>query len=372
MTEPAVQPYPRPASMRLVAPPAQPDARVESYRRLADVFHDILSEQSLDALLERIADTLAELVPYDTMTVFEADVALRVLRPVMVRDQWATEIMKMRPRFGEGITGWAVEHRQPVLVQQAHLDPRVQIVPGTPPDEPEALISVPLIARDAIKGALSVYRLGEGVTFSEDEFELAQHFADAAALAIDNAQIRARLEHQATTDSLTGLYNHRTFHERLRSELRAASRSGSSVGVLLFDIDDFKRVNDIHGHGTGDEVLREIADVVGTTVRTSDVVCRLGGEEFAVIVSPCRASAARKLAERLTKLVPSLDFGAQPTDPCYFLGSLDFAELLRLDRAPLTHQIERFARRIRHRLAIGIVQLQHERRAVEDVHGLDV
>lgn len=224
MTEPAFQAEPRTAPMRLVAPAVHPDPLVDSYRRLADVFHDILSEQSLDALLERIADTLAELVPYDTLTVFQADVALRVLRPVMVRDEWASEIMKMRPRFGEGITGWAVEHREPVLVQQAHLDPRVKIVPGTPPDEPEALIAVPLIARDSIKGALSVYRLGEGVTFSEDEFELAQHFADAAALAIDNAQIRAQLEHQAMTDSLTGLYNHRHFHERLRSALRAASR----------------------------------------------------------------------------------------------------------------------------------------------------
>jgi diguanylate cyclase (GGDEF)-like protein len=310
MTEPAVNASPRRSPVHLVASPAPPDALVESYRRLADVFHDILSEQSLDALLERIADTLAELVPYDTLTVFEADLALRVLKPVMVRDEWASEIMQMRPRFGQGITGWAVENRQPVLVQQAHLDPRVQVVPGTPPDEPEALITVPLIARDTIKGALSVYRLGEGVTFSEDEFELAQHFADAAALALDNAQIRARLEHQATTDSLTGLYNHRTFHERLRSELRAASRSGSSVGVLMFDIDDFKRVNDVHGHCTGDEVLREIADALGTTVRTSDVVCRLGGEEFAVILSPCQASAARNLGERLTELVSSLDFGA--------------------------------------------------------------
>jgi diguanylate cyclase (GGDEF)-like protein len=298
-----------PAPVRLVPAEASRDALVESYRRLADVFHDILSEQSLDALLERIADTLAELVPYDTLTVFEADLALRVLRPVMVRDQYATEIMNMSPGFGQGITGWAVEHREPVLVQQAHLDPRVQIVPGTPPDEPEALIAVPLIARDTIKGALSVYRLGEGVTFSEDEFELAQRFADAAALALDNAQIRARLEHQATTDSLTGLYNHRTFHERLRSELRAASRSGRSVGVLMFDIDDFKRVNDVHGHGVGDEVLREIAEALRTTMRGGDVVCRLGGEEFAVIIPRCQSSTARRLAERLTDLVSSLDFG---------------------------------------------------------------
>jgi diguanylate cyclase (GGDEF)-like protein len=309
MSEPAYRSAAQHTPVHLVTPTASPDALVESYRRLADVFHDILSEQSLDALLERIADTLAELVPYDTLTVFEADLAHRVLLPVMVRDQYATEIMKMRPRFGEGITGWAVEHAEPVLVQQAHLDPRVQIVPGTPPDEPEALIAVPLVSRGTIKGALSVYRLGDGVTFSEDEFELARRFADAAALALDNAQTRARLEYQATTDSLTGLYNHRTFHERLRAELRTASRAGGSVGVLMLDIDDFKRVNDVHGHGVGDEVLSEIAEALRTTVRGSDVVCRLGGEEFAVIVSPCRPVTALRLAERLTELVASLDFG---------------------------------------------------------------
>jgi diguanylate cyclase (GGDEF)-like protein len=310
VSEPALQAQPLPAPVRLVPVGTHPDGLVDSYRRLADVFHDILSEESLDAVLERIADTLADLVPYDTLTVFEADVAARVLVPLMARDQWASEIMKMRPRFGEGITGWAVENRQAVLVPQAHLDPRVQIVPGTPPDEPETLISVPLVARGAIKGALSVYRLGEGVTFSDDEFELAQRFADAAALALDNAQTRARLEYQATTDSLTGLGNHRTFHERLREELRAASRSAGSVGVLMLDLDDFKRVNDIHGHGTGDEVLREVADALRTTVRDSDVVYRLGGEEFAVILSPCSSAAARRLAERLTELVASLDFGA--------------------------------------------------------------
>ncbi len=97
-------------------------------------------------------------------------------------------------------------------------------VPGTPV-EPEALISVPLIARGALKGALNIYRIGEEAGFAEHEFELAKWFADAAALAVDNAQIRARLEHLAQTDSLTGLYNHRFFHERLRAELTRASRS---------------------------------------------------------------------------------------------------------------------------------------------------
>ena len=90
-----------------------------------------------------------------------------------------------------------------------------------------------------------MYRLGETASFDEDEFELAKWFGDAAALALDNAQVRARLEHQAQTDSLTDLYNHRVFHERLRAELMRASRARDSVALLMFDIDEFKRVNDI-------------------------------------------------------------------------------------------------------------------------------
>ena len=105
------------------------------------------------------------------------------------------------------------------------------------------------------QGRLNIYRLGADAQFDEHEFELAKWFGDAAALALDNAQIRARLEHLAQTDSLTGLYNHRYFHERLRAELTRASRSHDSVAVLMFDLDDFKRVNDIYGHGEGDELL---------------------------------------------------------------------------------------------------------------------
>ncbi len=200
-------------------------------------------------MLERIADSLAAVIPYDAFTIYQADEARRLLIPVMARDRWADEIMNDRPALGEGITGWAIDHCEPQLVNEAHLDPRTKIVPGTP-DEPEALISVPLVARGAVKGALNVYRLGAGAHFSEQEFELAKRFGDAAALALDNAQVRAALELQAQTDSLTGLYNHRYFHDRLRSELNRASRTHDSIAVLMLDIDDFKRVNDIHGHGS--------------------------------------------------------------------------------------------------------------------------
>jgi diguanylate cyclase (GGDEF)-like protein len=283
---------PRPALTRV-------DTLVDSYRRLADVFHDVLSEQRLNSLLDRIADTLGDLVPYDAFTIYQADEARRCLIPLMARDTWADEIMNDRPSFGQGITGWAVEHREPLLVNQAHLDPRVQVVPGTPPDEPEALITIPLVARDSIQGALNIYRLGEDARFTEEDFELAKRFGDAAALALDNAQIRETLELQAQTDSLTGLYNHRYFHERLRSELTRATRSHDSIAVLMLDIDDFKRVNDVYGHGAGDQVLVALADVLRGSLRLSDVVCRLGGEEFGIIMSSCQAGDALALAERL-------------------------------------------------------------------------
>ena len=298
-------------SVHLVPPytaadPARLDGLVESYRRLADVYHDILAEQGLDALLERIADTLEELIPHDSLTIYSADEPRRLLLPVLSRDPWADKLLASTLSFGEGITGWAAEHREAVLSNQAHLDPRVKVVPGTPADEPEALLSIPLIARSHLKGALNMYRQGDA-TFNDEEFELARRFADAAALALDNAHVRARLEHQAQTDSLTGLYNHRYFHERLRSELRRVSRAHDAVSVLMLDIDDFKRVNDVHGHGAGDEVLCALANEISQTVRGSDVVCRLGGEEFAVILPSCDEAAALGLANRLTELLEEID-----------------------------------------------------------------
>src|SRR5436309_5046223 len=279
---------------------------VEPYRRLAEIFHDVLSEESLDALLERIADALAVLIPYEDVHIYEADEAKRELIPVLARSKWANEIMSETFSFGEGITGWAVEHREPVLANKAHLDPRVRFVPGTPVD-PEALIAVPLIARGRLKGTLNIYRVGEDVEFSEEEFLLACRFGDAAALAIDNAHVRARLEHQASTDALTSLYNHRTFHDRLRQEVMRASMEHDTVALVMIDLDDFKRVNDVYGHGIGDQLLLQVADVLRNTVRGNDVVCRVGGEEFAIILPSGDLASALGLGERLAEKLGGLE-----------------------------------------------------------------
>jgi diguanylate cyclase (GGDEF)-like protein len=278
----------------------------EPYRRLAEVFHDVLSEESPTALLERIADTLTELIPYDDVHIYEADEAKRELIPVLVRSKWESEVMAATLSFGQGITGWAVDHREPVLSNKAHLDPRVRIVPGTPND-PEALVTVPLIARGRLKGTLNVYRVGEEAAFTDEEFHLATRFGDAAALAMDNADIRARLEYQASTDALTGLFNHRAFHDRLRQEVMRASAEHDTVALVMLDMDDFKKVNDVYGHGVGDQLLLQVADVLRASVRASDVVARIGGEEFAIIIPSGDVRSSIALAERVGEQLGRLE-----------------------------------------------------------------
>ncbi len=169
---------------------------------------------------------------------------------------------------------------------------------------------MPLIARGQLKGTLNIYRVGEDAAFSDEEFLLAKRFGDAAALAIDNAHIRARLEHQAETDALTGLYNHRAFHDRLRQELLRASAAHETVALVMLDLDDFKKVNDVYGHGIGDQLLYQVADVLRASVRASDVVCRVGGEEFAVILPSGDLTSSIALAERIGEELAKLEADA--------------------------------------------------------------
>ena len=108
-----------------------------------------------------------------------------------------------------------------------------------------------------------------------------------------------RVASQATTDSLTGLANRWTFDEELALEWRRAERVGDPLALILLDIDDFKAINDGHGHQAGDEVLRKVGEVLAASVRQVDLAARYGGEEFAVIVPETDLEGAIDLAERL-------------------------------------------------------------------------
>ena len=268
----------------------------------------LLSGDSPDKVLEAIADGLRDLVPHDTFTLYEADPSLRIHRPALVRDCYSQEILDMGDLpYGVGITGTVAESGLPQLVNDAHLDPRSRQVPGTP-DEPESLIAIPLIARKELKGVLCLYRLGEDKHFSEDEFHVATRFGKLAALAIDNAQTRARLETEVITDHLTRVHNRRYFQQRLKQEMQRSARQGTKLGLLIYDLDDFKGVNDTAGHVVGDQVLQKVASLSKDTCRAEDVVCRIGGEEFAVILPGCSIEEASAVGERLRGAIARASF----------------------------------------------------------------
>jgi diguanylate cyclase (GGDEF)-like protein len=121
-----------------------------------------------------------------------------------------------------------------------------------------------------------------------------------------------RLQQDALLDAVTGLRNHRYFQDRLREELKRRERTGMSTGLVILDLDDFKRVNDKFGHAVGDAVLRLVAQTLLQNARAADVVCRYGGEEMAVILPDTALQDAYHVAERLRRAVNRLPRGEFP------------------------------------------------------------
>ena len=114
------------------------------------------------------------------------------------------------------------------------------------------------------------------------------------------------LYESSTRDALTGLYNRRHFDDRVKAELAYAKRHQLDVGFVMIDVDFFKRVNDTYGHAAGDAILKNVAASLARQLRTEDVIARIGGEEFAVLLRGIGTDGARRLAERLRANVESL------------------------------------------------------------------
>ena len=194
-----------------------------SYRQLAEIYHDLLSREELDQVLERLVKTVRHLIPVASILIAEAQTDERVMLPLVAEGGWPDGFLESKLPFGEGLIGLVVERGRAILCNDAHLDPRAGHVAGTPIGEPEAIISVPLVARGVVIGAMSLYREGDGSTFSSLDFELAQRFADAATIAIENARTRAELRELSRRDELTGLLNRRGFNELLAAALEESA-----------------------------------------------------------------------------------------------------------------------------------------------------
>ena len=174
-------------------------------------------------------------------------------------------------------------------------------------------ICVPLAAQGETIGVLYLEFQPESGTSqdqSDDQFEGVGRRATAVgeriSLALANLSLREVLRVQSIRDPLTGLFNRRYMEESLERELRRAARNNQCVSVLMMDIDHFKRFNDTFGHQAGDTLLRALGDFINKRTRGQDIACRLGGEEFALILSAASTEAAQNRAERLREEVTHL------------------------------------------------------------------
>jgi diguanylate cyclase (GGDEF)-like protein len=166
------------------------------------------------------------------------------------------------------------------------------------------IIAVPLINGERVMGVLEVVREGTGSrAFTKANLRLLDALALPIASALANSLRVAEAERLSQTDDLTKLHNARYLRQYLLSEVRRARRYSSSVAALFFDLDDFKRVNDEHGHLVGSHVLMEMAGIILSSVRDTDVVARYGGDEFVVVLPESAVEQASLVAERMRRKI---------------------------------------------------------------------
>ena len=170
-------------------------------------------------------------------------------------------------------------------------------------------LAVPIPGETGPIGFLSVFSRSAAHAFADGDRQSLEDLAERAGPAIDNARRFREARQLADLDALTGLHNRRYFHETLSREVARAHRYGRRLALVVFDLDDFKAINDRIGHLAGDAVLAEVAERVRSVVRSADIACRVGGDEFGIILPESTLGDAEQLSRRMQQAVASRPIG---------------------------------------------------------------
>jgi diguanylate cyclase (GGDEF)-like protein len=261
-------------------------------------------------------------------------------------------------------TAHVIERREPLnaRVTDPVFTPHEQNALST--DGTRSVLVVPLLLGDEALGIMTLFARNDTL-FSESEVRVGLKLAAQVSLAIDRARLHDALRQRADTDGLTGVLNHRAILEVLQHEVARSQRSGDPFAVMMIDLDDFKKVNDAHGHQAGDEVLVATAELLRGIIRDVDRIGRYGGDEFLLVMPGVDLDTGSQVAERLVtqieqhafqyngsrmKVGLSIGIAVYPPD-----GVTDRELVMQADNAMYRHKISRRARAIpEHKLVVSI------------------
>jgi diguanylate cyclase (GGDEF)-like protein len=293
--------------------------RAEKESRRNRLFGELGGSMDLEELMDRVLDAAMEIPSFEAaMMVVEGHSGV----PIVVTRGMTPQETARPPTSG-------VAGALPGTITVNYRYGRDREVPDATLIRGGAFI--PLMGRELRPvGILSLFWRSVDREPAAEHVELAESLAESSVPAIENARRYGEAREQAETDALTGLYNQRYFHETLRREVMRAQRYERKLALIVFDLDDFKAINDQVGHLAGDRVLAQAADRLREAVRNVDIACRVGGDEFAVILPESSAEDAEQLYGRVHNLMRGTALG---TDEERLRISAGIAELQHGDTA---------------------------------------
>ncbi|MGA9390957.1 MAG: diguanylate cyclase [Candidatus Sulfotelmatobacter sp.] len=210
---------------------------------------------------------------------------------------------ELRSKDFDPIDCWALRTGHPHLVVAGDTTAQCAHAAGFK----HSYLCIPILAQGESLGIVHLQATDEVPQLNSAELSFKTTFAGQVGLSIANIKLREALRTQSVRDALTGLYNRRYLEEVLDREIRRAGRAAQSLGILMLDLDYFKRFNDTYGHEAGDAVLCDTATFLLKNVRAEDFVCRFGGEEFVVILPTADLEGSQTRAERLRTKMKELN-----------------------------------------------------------------
>jgi diguanylate cyclase (GGDEF)-like protein/putative nucleotidyltransferase with HDIG domain len=256
-----------------------------------------------------IASKLTNLVPFSCAALFLFDEETETLRCRFATGIDADVIQQIAVRNGEGLTGWVARNRRPLVNARPSAD--IEAAGLSTATSLQSALVCPLLFSDQFIGTLSVYHV-EPAFYRDDHRRLLDRVSEQAGAVIKNSILFEQTQEDSLTDPLTGLPNTRFLFMHLTRELSRAERLQSEISLMVMDLDNFKDINDTHGHHVGDRALCEIARVLRAAIRPYDVCVRYAGDEFIVVLSGCGSEEADQKKQELQRTIDAVFFEARP------------------------------------------------------------